>query len=194
MKPRIVLIGALLVLAGAATTIAQIEEHPGYFPVDQFGILAADTLSLEINLNRAILGLVAAALRIEEPELAGLIAGLDSIRVRVAEADSFELEQVRSRLKDATVWLDNHDWNAMLRLREDGEEIYVYSQITDGVMRGVAILAVESDGDAVLVNIVGSLDAEQLGGLAEALNIPQLGLAAGLGSSRGNEDDEENRR
>jgi hypothetical protein len=81
----------------------------------------------------------------------------------------------------------------MLRLREDEEEIYVYSRITDGVMQGMTVLAVEGGGDAVLVNIVGTLDAASLAGLARALDIPQLGMAAGLGSRDGEDDPEEDR-
>ena len=71
----------------------------------------------------------------------------------------------------------------------------MYTRITDGVMRGMAVMAIEESGEAVLVNIVGSLDSDSLAGLAEVLDIPQLGLAAGFGSSRDRdtEDDGDNR-
>ena len=195
MKPRMTAAGLILLIACSSGLHAQIEEQTGYFPFDRFEILSSDSISLEINLGSALLGFVAAALESEEPELAGLIRGLDSIRVRVAEAGDLDIESVRSGLRAATGWLDSNQWSPMLRLREEEEEIYVYSQITDGVMRGMAVLAVESNGDAVLVNIVGSLDAASLAGLAKALKIPQLGLAAGLGSDDDYDEDdgEENR-
>ena len=196
MKPRIAAAGLILLIAGSSGLHAQIEEQPGYFPIDQFDILSSDSISLEINLGRALLGFVAAALEVEEPELAALIGGLDSIRVRVAEAGDLDLESVRSGLSAATGWLDSNHWSPMLRLREDDEEVYVYTQITDGVMHGIAVLAVESHGEAVLINIVGSLDARSIAGLAQALDIPQLGLAAGLGSDDDDDEDDggENRR
>jgi len=200
MKPRIAAAGLMFLIAGSSGLLAQIEEHPGYFPIDRFDILSADSISLEINLGSALIGFVAAALEVEEPELAALIHSLESIRVRVAEAGDLDIESVRSGLSAATGWLDGNQWSPMLRLREDEEEIYVYTKITDGVMRGMVVLAVESNGDAVLVNIVGSLDAASLAYFAKALEIPQLGLAAELGSDDdgdedGDEDDgEENRR
>ena len=86
MKPRIFAAALSLLLVSSSALVAQIEDQPGYFPIDQFDILSSDSISLEINLGSALLGLVAAALENEEPELAGLIRGLKSIRVRVAEA------------------------------------------------------------------------------------------------------------
>jgi hypothetical protein len=195
MKPRIIAAALLLLVAGSSGVLAQAEEKPGYFPIDRFDILSSDSVSLEINLGSALLGLVGAALEADEPELSKLIRGLEAIRVRVADADDLDLESVRSGLSAATGWLDSNNWSPMLRLRDDDEEIYVYFQITDEVMRGLAVLAVESNGEAVLVNIVGSLDAASLAGLARAFDIPQLGLAAGLGShDEDDENDGENRR
>ena len=194
MKSRIAATALMLVIASSSGLLAQLEEQPGYFPIDRFDILSSDSMSMEINLGSALLGLVAASLAESEPELAGLIGGLEAIRVRVAEADDFDIESVRSGLGAATDWLDENDWSPMLRLREDDEEVYVYSRITDGTMRGITVLAIESGGEAVLVNIVGSLDAASLAGIAKALDIPQLGLAAGLGSRDDDDDDEENRR
>jgi hypothetical protein len=200
MKPEKLIAGLFLLcaLVAVAAPAGQDENHPGYFPIDRFGILSDDSLSLEINLNRALLQLVAAALGNEEPEFAELVGALDSIRVRVAEADSFDVEAVHNGLNEAAEWLENRDWSTMLRLREDGERIYVYTRLNGGEMQGIAILAIEDDGEAVMVNVVGSLDPERLAALAEALDIPQLGLAAGLGGSRGGDedddgDDEENR-
>jgi len=193
MKPRKLTVGLFLLLTMVAVmaTGGQIEEHPGYFPIDRFDILSSDSLSLEINLNRALLQLVAAALGNEEPEFAELVGALESIRVRVAEAGSFDAVAVRDSLGEATDWLESRDWSTMLRLREDGEEVYVYTRLNGGEMQGIAILAMEDGGEAVLVNVVGSLDPQRLAALAKALDIPQLGLAAGSRASGDDDDDED---
>lgn len=185
MRPRQLAVGLFLLMALCLTTAspAQEEAHPGYFPIDRFGILDEDNLSLEINLNRALLQLVAAALGTEEPEFAELVGALESIRVRVAEAETFDVDAVHQGLAEASDWLEGRGWSTMLRLREDGERVYVYTRLSGGEMQGIAVLAVEDDGDAVLINVVGSLDPQRLSALAEALDIPQLGLAAGLGSA-----------
>lgn len=180
---------SLLTLFGAIAASAQIEDHPGYFPIDRFGILDEESLSLEINLDQGLLQLVSAALGGEEPEFAELVGALESIRVRVAPAESFDVGTVRSRLGEATNWLEDEGWSTMLRVREDGEEVYVYVRLDGGEMQGIAVLAMEMDGDAVLVNVVGSLDPERLAALAEVLDVPQLGLAAGIGVSNGEGSD-----
>jgi hypothetical protein len=169
----------LLALARCAVGRAQVEEHPGYFPLEQFGILSDESLSLEINLNKGMLQLVAAALSTEEPEFSELVGGLESIRVRIAPAESFDQESVRRKLTDATAWLAERDWGTMLRIRDAGEVVHVFTRVSDGELQGIAVLAMEEYGDAVLINVVGSLDPERLARLAEVLDIPELGLASG---------------
>jgi hypothetical protein len=172
-------VSTLVALVVAAVSSAQVEEHPGYFPLEEFGILSDESLSLEINLNKGMLQLVAAAMSAEEPEFADLVGGLESIRVRIAPSESFDQESVRRRLSDATTWLEERDWGTMLRIREEGEVVHVFTRVSDGELQGIAVLAMEEYGDAVLINVVGSLDPERLAGLADVLDIPQLGLASG---------------
>lgn len=194
MRPRVVsaaVFAVLILVSGLRTAGAQIEDHPGYFPIDRFSILAEDSLSLEINLNKALLRLVAAAVGDEEPEFAELVRGLESIRVRVAEPGAFDVAALRGGLAEATDWLESRGWSTMLRLREEEEEVYVYLRATEDEMQGITVLAMEADGEAVLVNVVGSLDPERLASLAEALDIPQLGLAAGLDESARTSDEED---
>ena len=173
----------LALLVGLAVpAAAQLEEQPGFFPIDDFDLLATETLSLEINLSGALLELVAAAMDDEDPQFAALVRGLEGIRVRMAEAEELDLGQLRSGFDQATGWLRDRGWETLLRLREEDEEVHVYTRMEAGDMVGAALLVLEPEGAVVLVNVVGKLDLALLAALADSLDIPQLDVA-GLGSA-----------
>ncbi|MDX1643360.1 MAG: DUF4252 domain-containing protein [Thermoanaerobaculia bacterium] len=173
--------GALLALLLASSPVVaqrSLEEAPGYFPLERFDLLPAEALSLEINLSDSLLALVAAAMAEEDPEFAALVRNLEGIRVRGAPAAKLDLDRLRVELGEATGWLDANGWQTMLRYREEEEEeVYVYTRLVGEQMVGLALLVMEPAGDVVLVNIVGPLDMKLLVGLAESLDLPQLGLA-----------------
>lgn len=162
----------------ASTAVAQrsLEQAPGYFPLERFDLLPAEALSLEINLNDSLLALVAAAMGEEDPEFAALVRNLEGIRVRGAPAAKLDLDRLRIELGEATGWLDANGWQTMLRYRDE-EEVYVYTRQVGEQMVGLALLVMEPAGEVVLVNIVGPIDMKLLVGLAESLDLPQLGLA-----------------
>jgi hypothetical protein len=166
-------VALLLVLTPVLS--AQIEEEPGYFPIDRFGILDSDALSLEINLDGGLLGIVAAALGEDEPEFAELVKGLKGIRVRVAEENDLDSESLQSGLAEASDWLQEHGWSTLMRMHEDDEEVYVYVRQLDGEIVGMTLLAVEAE-ESVVVNIVGRIDLALMATLAESLDIPQLDI------------------
>ncbi len=171
---------ALLVALCAAAVGAQeppLKSLPGYFPFEELGILGRDELSLEVNLARPLLRLVAAATRGAEPEFADLVASLDAVRLRVAPAEDVDLKRVRGAVGEAADWLEDKGWSVVVRAREDDEEIFIYTRDLEGEIVGMAILVIEEGGDVAVINIVGRIDLAQLEKLGEALDIPQLGLS-----------------
>ncbi len=178
MHYRTLIILALLVTLCAPAAWSQpppLRELPGYFPFEELDILARDELSLEINLAKPLLRLVAAATRKAEPEFAALIDSLDAVRVRVAPADEVDLERARKATAGAADWLESQGWQVVVRAREDDEEIFIYTREQEGEIAGMAVLAIEEGGDVAVINIVGRMDLAQLEKLGEALDIPQLG-------------------
>ena len=179
-KPKI-LAALCLALALAPAGFAQtpLDELPGYFPLEDLGILGEDELRVEINLMRPLLRLVAAGVRADEPEFAELLADLDAVRVRVASLEDLDVREVRGNLARAAGWLEDHGWQTTVRMHEDDEDLYIYLREVDGEIAGLAILALEAGGEAAVINIVGRMEPSQLERLGETLDIPQLGAAAG---------------
>ena len=163
-----------ILTASAGWAQEKLEDQPGYLPFEELDILGSDEFSVEINLAGPLLKLVAGATRKAEPEFSQLIAGLDAVRVRVAPLEDLDLEEVRGGIARATGWLEERGWQTIVRAREDDEEIYIYLLESEGVIAGLAILAIEAGDEAVVINIVGKIDLSQLELLGEALDIPQL--------------------
>jgi len=170
-----VLLIGLLPLAALAQSTPTLSDHPGYFPMDDLQILPLDDVTVEINLQGAMLKLVAMATR-DDPEFSKLISGIEAIRVQVAEIASSDLTTVRAAMDRAAKLLDERGWQRIVRVRDQDEEVYIYNREKDGSIVGMTVLVLESE-EATIVNLVGFIDVEMLGSLAIGLDIPQLGVA-----------------
>lgn len=153
-----------------------LSELPGYFPFEELDILTRDELSVEINLSKPLLRLVAAATRKAEPEFAALIDSLDAVRVRVAPAEDVDLARARRATAGAADWLEDKGWQVVMRTRENDEETFIYTRELEGEIAGMAILAIEGGGDVAVINIVGRMDLAQLERLGEALDLPLVDI------------------
>ena len=109
----------------------------------------------------------------DEPELARLVEGLDSIRVRGADLDELSAEAVRSGIHKASRRLADSGWTSMVRMREDDEEIHIYFREQQGEMVGLTIMSLEG-GESMFINLVGRIDPAGLGSLGDSLDLPQL--------------------
>lgn len=168
----------LLVLARPASG-QDLSAHAGYFPLDE--LIPRDELTIEINLQGALLQMVANAVGYEDPEFSELVNKLEAIRVRVAETGSLDQEALRSRFENASRDLEADGWLVIVRVREYDEDIYIYSRERDGKIVGMTVFALESPGEAVVINIIGEIRPDQLMGLGATFDIPQLEDMPGSG-------------
>lgn len=169
----------LLALIAAVPGQAQkLSQQPGYLPIEELALFPKADLSVEINLEGALLRMVANALRQEDPEFAAMIRGLLSIRVQVVPLKGGKGEAIKPKIGRAVEWLEDKGWKTMLRAREADSEVYIYlKQVGDKIV-GLTLLSLEggSQPEAALINIVGHFDPDQLERLGGGLNIdiPQM--------------------
>jgi len=179
----------LSLTAGAATAQQMLEDLPGYFPDEYLDLLQPEDTSVEINLQGAMLKMIGAFAGTEDPGFAELVSSLDGIRVRSGEPSSATVAEIRERVHSAERWLTQAGWMAMIRVREEGDEVYVYSKELDGLFVGFTILAVE-DSEVTTVNLIGRLDPTQLIRIAEGLDLGVFDdLDADFSSLSGGTDD-----
>jgi hypothetical protein len=182
-KP-IVLITVLLFLAAAAGRAQKLESQPGYVPIEELGLFPRDKLSVEVNLEGPLLHMVAEATKQDDPGFSAVMAGLKSIKVQVFPLKGVDASAVRAKIDRAVHWLEGKGWQSTVRVRDQGNETYIYLKQTGDRIDGLTLLSLEPKGEAVVINIVGRIDPAQLGRLGKSLDVPQLQKVPVKGSAR----------
>jgi hypothetical protein len=176
MRTRIILPLVLtLFLSGAAGRAQQkITDLPGHVSVEQLDLFPREDLSVEINLEGALLRMVAEMTRGEDPDFAQVISNLRAIQVQVFPLTGVDEKAVRTKIGRAVRLLEDRGWKATVRVREKDEESYIYLKESGDQILGLTVLAFTAGDEAALINIVGKIDPAQIGRLGRNLNIPQL--------------------
>jgi hypothetical protein len=174
MRKTITLAIVLLVLAASAGWAQKLTDQPGYVPLDQLDLFPRDKLSVEINIEGALMSLVAAAAKQEDPEFSSLMAGLKAITVQAVPLKGLDEGALRTKIGRTVRWLEDRGWKSTMRVRDKGEETYIYLREIDGKIAGLTLLALQPGDEAVVINIVGRIDPAQLGRLSQSLDLPHL--------------------
>ena len=130
--------------------------------------------SVNVTLDQEKLRFASAFLSNDDPNQAAaksLVGGLKAINVRVFEFDqaggfsSADLDGVRSQLRGP-------GWSKIVEAKDGDEtaEVYLFQQGKD--VGGLTVVASE-DRELTVVNIVGPVDVNTLGGLAGKFGIPK---------------------
>jgi hypothetical protein len=164
---------ALLLAVPAAWAVQPADA--GALPFQELDLFPREKLSVEINLEGPILKMVSQFAASDDPDFAKMMAGLKAIHVQVFPLkDKAGAGLLRGKIDRSVHWLEEHGWHSTVRVRDKGEETYIYLKEADGMMVGLAILSVQPGQEAALINIVGKLDPAQIGRVGRSLNIPQL--------------------
>src|SRR5690349_14917042 len=116
----------LLFLTATAGRAQKLSDQPGYVSIEDLDLFPREDLSVEINLDGAILRMVAEATRGDDPEFAKVMSGLKAIQVRVFPLEGAKEDLVRGRIERAVRWLEDRGWSSTVRVREKGSESYIY--------------------------------------------------------------------
>lgn len=169
-KPIVLAISLLfLAVAGWAQ-----KPEPGYVSIEDLDLFPRDKLQVEINIGTPILRMIAAGARKDDPGFAAVMAGLKSIQVQVFPVKGVEAGAVRSRIDRALRWLEGHGWESTVRVRDQGQETYIYLKQSGDRIDGLTLLSLDPKEEAVAINIVGRIDPAQIGELGQSLHVPQL--------------------
>jgi len=161
--------GALMVGVFAAET-----DRPGQ--VD-FGKLvpSAHGEFVEVNISGNLLGIAARLAAKQEPDVAELLRGLQSVRVNVLGLDDLNRSVTDERIKTLRTELDAKGWERVVTVKEKAQDVGVFIK-TRGqeTVEGLVVTVIEGNQQAVLVNIVGAIQVEQIAKLADKLHLDPL--------------------
>ena len=184
MRRPIVLTLVLFCLAAAGWG-QKPESQPGYVPVEELGF-PRDKLEVEINLEGPLLRMIAAGTKQEDPGFSAVMAGLKSIQVQVFPVKGTDTAAARARIDRAVHWLEGHGWKPSVRVRDQGQETYIYLKQSGDRIDGLTLLSLDPKDEAVLINIVGQIDPAQLGEISKGLHVRLKNVPPGK-SARKNE-------
>ena len=177
MKKTMILLAVFSLIGSVvfAQTTEMYKEHPGYVDFGSFEKFQNAAKTVDISIKGPLLKFVYKATAQEDPELAELINKLLLIQVNVFSVEEQQIGDVNAIIQNASKTLASERWERMVRVQDQGEHVEVYTQFGDtGALTGLVVMALGKNQEAVFVNIVGTLDPEQLGKLSSKFNIPKL--------------------
>jgi hypothetical protein len=168
---------AAATLSLALTTFATAAEpETGAIDIGQL-IPSAKGEFVEVNISGAMLKFAARITARQEPEVAELLRNLKSIRVNVVGLDDSNRTKTIEQVEGVRRKLEGQGWTKMVTVRErnDGDNVDVHvKQRGEEAIDGLVVTVLDHKGEAVFVNIVGNINADQIAQIADKFDIEPL--------------------
>jgi len=168
---------AAATLSLALTTFASAAEaQSGAIDIGQL-MPSAKGEFVEINLSSAMLKFAARIAARQEPEAAELIRNLKSIRVNVVGLDDSNRDSTIEQIESVRRKLEAQGWTKLVTVREknggDNVDVHVMQRGEESI-DGLVVTVLDKKGEAVFVNIVGHINADQIAQIADKFNLEPL--------------------
>lgn len=176
MKSLRSLVTAVGLAAALSVSASAAESDPGYVDLGKL-VPAAKGEYVEVNLSAGMLKFAAKLASRQEPEAAALIGNLKHVRVNVVSLDDSNRQGAVEHIDGIRRKLEAQGWTQMVTVREKNDRSNVdvhVKQRDEDVIEGLVVTVIDDKGEAVLVNIVGNISADQIAKVAENLNIEPL--------------------
>ena len=168
---------ACLTVLVALPVMAQedaLKDFPGYVDFGELSSVFGDP-TVQISVGESLLGLVSSLSASEDPEAAELFRRLNGVRVNVFETESM-VDGAFDLVKAVSASLSSLGWESVVTVNSDDEQVRIFMMINNGQVEGITVMAVE-ETEAVFVNVIGSINPEELGKVMENFDIELDGNA-----------------
>lgn len=166
------LLAALLVPVMHTAVMAQ-EDHlkdlPGYVDFGPLADLFGEP-QVQVSLGQGLLNFVIAASRAEDPDTARLLEKLQAVRINVFNLDQDQM-RAADHIAEVASRLEDDLWERIVLVQEDDERVHIYARMNGEVMEGLTVMAAGSDQEAVFINIIGSLNPEDLSQVVDTFDV-----------------------
>ena len=165
-------IGVITMLL-ALSAVAQEDElktMPGYVAFESLDEVYGEP-KVRVNVGGFLLSLMSKAAK-NEPGAAAIVEGLEGVRINVYSTGG-EVAPAIDQLQNAKNMLSNQNWEPIIQVNEDRQNVQVFIKANGEGVQGLTVMAVDAD-DAVFVNILGSIDPENLGAIMDQFDVDLL--------------------
>lgn len=169
---RMLTIGVITMLL-ALSAVAQEDElktMPGYVAFESLDEVYGEP-KVRVNVGGFLLSLMSKAAK-NDPEAAAVLEGLEGVRINVYSTGGEVLPAI-DQLQNAKNMLSNQNWEPIIQVNEDRQNVQVFIKANGEGVQGLTVMAVDAD-DAVFVNILGSIDPENLGAIMDQFDVDLL--------------------
>lgn len=158
----------LLSLSAMAQT-SDLEGRPGYMDFGDLDVIYGEPRVM-INIGGPLMKLLAAAAAAsEDKEAAAMMQGLEGVRINIYETAG-NTEPALAQMNRAKAALQAEQWQPIIQVKEQGEDVQMFTRLDGDIMQGMAIMVVNSE-EAVFLNILGNIDPAQVGKVMQQLNV-----------------------
>jgi hypothetical protein len=157
----------------ALSAVAQEDElktMPGYVAFESLDEVYGEP-KVRVNVGGFLLSLMSKAAK-NDPEAAAVLEGLEGVRINVYSTGG-EVAPAIDQLQNAKNMLSNQNWEPIIQVNEDRQNVQVFIKANGEGVQGLTVMAVDAD-DAVFVNILGSIDPENLGAIMDQFDVDLL--------------------
>lgn len=161
-------LAAVLPLSASAASVGEVD-FGSFTP-------AASGEFVEVDLNPALLSFAARVAASEEPEAAELLKAIRRVRVNVVSLDEGNRADTIARIARIREDLGRQGWERVVTAKaRAGEDVVVHARVNaEGGLEGLMVTVLEGEKQAVLVNVVGTIDPDKLVELGRRFDIDVL--------------------
>jgi len=145
------------------------ESMPGYIDFGSLDAIYGEPRVM-INIGGPLMKLMAAAAASSnDPQASALMRDLEGVRVNIYNTAG-NTQPALAQMNQAKAALQAEQWMPIVQVKEDGEDVQMFSKIEGDLMQGMAIMVVNQE-EAVFLNILGSIDPAQVGSVMKQLHV-----------------------
>ncbi len=160
------LLGATLSLSVMAQQ-DELQALPGYVEFGELSSVYGEP-KVMINIGGSLLNFMSAATK-DDPEASKVLQGLKGVRINVYSTEG-QTGPALEQLTKVKAMLMNQDWEAVVQVKESGEEVQIFMKMDDESIQGLVVMAVDGD-EAVFINIMGMIDPNNLAELMDQFDV-----------------------
>ncbi len=169
MKFLIAFLFSGLLAMGAAAESTPVEQLPGYVDFASLDAIYGEPRVM-INIGGPLMQLLSAAAQSsDDPEVAAMMRDLEGVRINIYDTGG-NTGPALEQMGQARAALQASDWQPFVQVREQGEDVQMFTKIAGDKMQGMAIMVVNAE-EAVFLNILGEIDPAHVGRVVEQLNV-----------------------